>query len=230
MRCGRLVGIALVVGLTLFVLAPGSPARQPHGEKEATTEHPAAGKGHGEPVSAADKMFKPPAESGILDLTLWTIVVFLILLWVLGKYAWGPMMKGLEAREHAIHSAVDEAHKAREETARLRDDVLRERSLAAEEARNTIDMARREAQKQGDELRARAMSEIQTERDRLRRDLELAKDAALQELWSQTARLATLVSGKVIGKDLSVDDHRQLVDEAINDLKRAGAEREAASI
>ncbi len=227
MLSGRTVGIALIVVLAMLLLASPSRARQPHGEGGAAAEKAPAEHGGAEGGrSASDKMFKPSEGSRLLDLSLWTIVVFLILLWVLGKYAWGPMLKGLEAREHTIHSAVEEAHKAREETARLRDEVMRERAKAAEEARATIEQARRDAQKQADELRAKAVAEIQAERDRLRRDLELARDAALQELWAQTARLATLVSSRAIGRELNPDDHRQLVDEAIADLRRAGAERQ----
>jgi F-type H+-transporting ATPase subunit b len=227
MRRGRIVGIALVVGLALFLRASSSQARQPHREGGPAAENaPAAHEGAEGPRSAADKMFKPAEGSRLLDLSLWTIVVFLILLWVLGKYAWGPMLKGLEAREHTIHSAVEEAHKAREETARLRDEVVQERAKAAEEARATIEQARRDAQKQADELRTKAVAEIQAERDRLRRDLELARDSALQELWAQTARLATLVSSRAIGRELNPDDHRKLADEAIADLRRAGAERQ----
>jgi F-type H+-transporting ATPase subunit b len=215
----------LWIGLAGLVVASGAltvMAQAPH--------EPAAPAVEGKAVVHDGHGTQPKDQSRFLnialDLTIWTIVVFLLLLFVLGKYAWGPMLKGLEAREHAIHSAVEEAHKAREETARLRDEVQQERRKAAEEARATIDQARREAQKQGDELRAKATSEIQSERDRLRRDLELARDAALQALWSETAKLATLVSGKAIGRELSVDDHRKLVDEAIAELRRAGTDRQ----
>ena len=201
---------------TATAQAPHEPAAPAVGEKAAVHD------GHGAQPKKGQDRFRDVA----LDLTVWTIVVFLLLLFVLGKYAWGPMLRGLEAREHSIHSAVDEAHKAREETARLRDEVQQERHKAADEARATIEQARREAQKQGDELRAKATSEIQSERDRLRRDLELARDAALQALWSETAKLATLVSGKAIGRQLNVDDHRKLVDEAIAELRRAGTDRQ----
>jgi F-type H+-transporting ATPase subunit b len=225
MRSGWWIATALlacVIGFGAGLATAGEPKE--HGDAKgpkAGTDHDAAHKtGHEEGPVGQEKLF-----SRAVDLTLWTIVVFVILLFVLGKYAWGPMLKGLEAREHAIHSAVEEAHKAREETGRLRDEVQRERVKAAEEARATIDEARREAQKQGDDLRAKAMHEIQSERDRLRRDLELARDAALQDLWSETAKLAALVSGKAIGRELNANDHRQLVDEAIAELRKAGADR-----
>jgi F-type H+-transporting ATPase subunit b len=228
MRCGWLIGIAFVAAVVLCVATPVVWAQHPRESTEKAAEGSSATpEGHRSEGDSSSKMFERA-----LDLSLWTIVVFLLLAFVLGKYAWGPMMKGLEAREHAIHSAVEEAHKAREETTRLRDEVQRERLKAAEEARATIEQARRDAQKQGDELRANAVKEIQAERDRLRRDLELARDAALQDLWSETAKLAALLSSKVIGRQLSVDDHRKLVNEAITELKQAGTDRQrqAASV
>jgi F-type H+-transporting ATPase subunit b len=229
MRGGWLIGLAVVLA---FALA-GSRVAAQEPKEHHSPEAPALEKGseaeHGEKHIAPgpDRIFERA-----LDLTIWTIVVFVILLFVLGKYAWGPMMKGLEAREHAIHSAVEEAHKAREETSRIRDEVQRERQKAAEEARATIEQARRDAQKQGDELRAKALAEIQAERDRMRHDMELARDAALQDLWSAAARLATLVASKAVGKQMNLDDHRKLVDEAIAELHQAGTDRkrEMASV
>jgi F-type H+-transporting ATPase subunit b len=222
MRCGWFVGVALVIAGMLCMPAPAVRGQHPHEPTEKGAESAsAAPEGHGGGGGGSSKLF-----SRALDLSLWTIVVFLILAFILHRYAWGPMMKGLEARENSIHQAVDEAHKAREETARLRDEVMRERAKAAEEARAMIDQARRDAQKQADELRAKAVAEIHAERDRLRRDLELARDAALQDLWARTAQLAALVSSRAIGRELSADDHRKLADEAIADLRRAGAERQ----
>jgi F-type H+-transporting ATPase subunit b len=166
------------------------------------------------------------------DLAVWTLVIFGLLFFILRWKAWPMMLDGLNRREQGIRSAIDEAHKAREETARLRDEVMRERAKAADEARATVEQARRDAVKLADELKAKAVADIRAERDRLRRDLELARDAALQELWAQTAQLATLVSGRTISRALSVDDHRQLAEEAIADIRRAGAERqrEVASV
>jgi hypothetical protein len=165
MRWGWLLGLAVLAAL-VFSGDNRSPAQEPN--EHATSEgHHKGGqereleREHAETTSVAGKIFMPA-----LDLTIWTIVVFLILLFVLTKYAWSPMLKGLEAREHSIHQAVEEAHKAREETARIRDEVQRERAKAAEEARATIEQARREAQKQADELRAKAVAEIHAERDR----------------------------------------------------------------
>jgi F0F1-type ATP synthase membrane subunit b/b' len=70
----------------------------------------------------------------------------------------------------------------------------------------------------------RARTEIQAERDRLRREIDLARDNALQDLWGQAARLATLVSAKAIRRHLTPADHERLVQEAVAEMG-AGASR-----
>jgi F-type H+-transporting ATPase subunit b len=165
-------------------------------------------------------------------LGLWTIVVFLILLLILRKYAWGPMLEGLQRREQYIRASREEAERARVEAERLRADLQAEMNRAAEKVRDLLDQARRDAQRATDEMLARARVEIQKERERLHREIGMARDQALQEIWNQTAQLATLISAKAIRRQLSPDDHRRLLDEAITELRQAGKERqrEVASV
>jgi F-type H+-transporting ATPase subunit b len=176
------------------------------------------------------------AEESILDprfdLGIWTIVVFVVLFLVLRRYAWGPMLKGLQAREKTIHNALDEAKKAQADAQRLRDQFQAEMNKAQEKVRDLLDEARREAEQLKTDMVSRARTEIQAERDRLRREIESARDQALQELWNQTALLATMISSKAIRRQLTADDHRRLVDEALAELKGAGNEwqRQVASV
>jgi F-type H+-transporting ATPase subunit b len=88
-----------------------------------------------------------------------------------------------------------------------------------------MDGARRDAQQLNDEMVAKAKSEITAERDRLRREIESARDQALSEIWKQTAQLATRVSAKAIRRGLSEEDHRRLVDEALTELSGAVGKR-----
>ena len=74
---------------------------------------------------------------------------------------------------------------------------------AAEKVRDLMDAARRDAQHATEEMSAQARADIQTERERLHREIDLARDQALQEIWNQTAQLATLVSAKAIRRELS---------------------------
>ena len=207
--------LAVIVGLA--VCRPTLTSAQEHSHEGA----PAAA--HTEGGEAGGK---PGIFGWALDLAIWTIVVFLILLWVLSRYAWKPMLEGLQRREDSIRSALDEAQRAREEAKTLQARFEAEMNRAQEKVREVMDEARRDAQGLRDEMVAKAKSEIQTERDRLRHEIEMARDQALAQLWNQTAQLATLISAKAIGRQLDVEDHRQLVDEAIAEIRQAGNERQ----
>ena len=156
-----------------------------------------------------------------LDLTIWTIVIFLLLLAVLYKFAWKPMMQGLQKREHDIHAAVNDARTAREEAQRLREEIQAERNKIEDMRRDILLKAQADAQRLADEMAAKAKAEIQAERDRARRDLEVAHDQALKDLYEKTVDLAALVSAKAIRRQLTPDDHRRFMDEALAEIRQA---------
>lgn len=165
-----------------------------------------------------------------LDLGLWTVVVFVLLLIILKKFAWGPMLEGLKKREENLHAALEEARAARQEAARLREYLDQEKAKMGEQVREAIDEARRDAARMAEDMKAQARVEIQADRERLRREIELARDQALAQLWQQTAQLATLVASKAIHRQLDADDHRRLVEEALAELKQAGQEWQRESV
>ncbi len=152
------------------------------------------------------------------DLALWAIVIFVLLLIVLRKMAWGPMLEGLQKREETIRSSVEEAKRARADTERISQEFKVKMDEAYAEIPKIMDQARREAEAFKEETRTQTTKEIQAERQRLRREIETARDQALQELWSQAAQLATLISAKAIGRSLTAEDHNRLLDEAIGEL------------
>lgn len=204
--------------LSALILAFGPGPSLARAEAEAAGEHKAnASAGEKEEMN----LFK-----GALDLSIWTIAVFLLLLFVLSKYAWKPLIAALEHREKNISSALEEAKAAREEAQRLQAQLAEEAAKAQDKVRETIDQARRDAEKLSAEMMAKAKADIQSERDRLRREIDLARDQAVQVIWGQAADLATLISSKAIRKSLSAEDHKRLVDEAIGDLARAGKKRQ----
>jgi F-type H+-transporting ATPase subunit b len=173
-------------------------------------------------AAAADKGGGGNILSPQYDLGIWTIVVFVLLLLVLRKTAWGPMLEGLRKREETIRGSVEEARKTREEMERLRAQFKAEMDQAYAKIPAMMDEARRDAQAMAEEMRTKANADIQTERQRLRREMDVARDQALQELWTQAAQLATLISAKAIGRSLDADDHRRLIDEALEEVRTAG--------
>lgn len=190
----------------------------------AATNRPAMAQGAAPLLAAAEKAKDIDIFEKRFDLGIWTIVVFLGLFFVLRKYAWKPLLEGLDKREQRIHSALEEAKLARAETEKVRVELQKKMDAAAETVREMIEEARRDAKHTKDEMIAEARKEIQTERDRLHRELETAKDQALHELWSQSVQLATSISSKAVRRHLNEDDHRRLVDEAIAELKTAAAQ------
>jgi F-type H+-transporting ATPase subunit b len=132
----------------------------------------------------------------------------------------------LQRREENIHSALDEAQKAREEAQRLREQFDRKVAESEERARGILDEARHDAQRLSDEMAAKTKADLQAERERMQRELQTARDQALQQLWNQAAELATLISSKAIRRQLTPEDHRRLTDEALAELNQAAAQRQ----
>ena len=148
-----------------------------------------------------------------------TLVVFGLLVLILAKFAWKPIMVGLEKREENIGRAKVDAEAAIAETAKMRSEMAAERQKAHEAARTILEEARRDAERFREEERARAAADIQSDRERLRKEIESAKDQALQDIWTQAVELAALVSTKAIQRELGPDDHRRMVDEALAEMK-----------
>jgi F-type H+-transporting ATPase subunit b len=173
--------------------------------------------------------FVPPR----FDLTIWTIVIFVLLFLVLrfvklpgaSAPAWVMMLQGLQKREQSIHQAINDAKKAREDAEAIRAQHRNELDKAKDEVRAIIEEGRRSAQQVADDLVSKAKSEAQAERDRLRREMDTARSQALRDLTGWAAQLATLISSKALGRQLNLDDHRRLVDESLTDMEKTGDER-----
>ena len=106
----------------------------------------------------------------------------------------------------------------RDEMAAMQAKFQQELAAAHQEIPKLMEQARKDAEQMSAEMRAKALAEIQAERDRLRRELDIAKDQAIKELWEQSAQLATLISTKAIGRSLTEDDHKRLLDEAMKEM------------
>lgn len=143
-----------------------------------------------------------------LGTVIWSTIAFLVVLLILKKTAWRPILKMLRDREDSIENALQEAEKAREEMANLRSDnekllkdAREERDVILKEARdvkdNIISEAKNKAREEGDRMIASAKEEIESQ-----------KRSAIQELKSQVASLSIQIAEKVIREELS-DETRQ---------------------
>jgi F-type H+-transporting ATPase subunit b len=211
----------------LFVLIlTGLAALARVGPAAAAVDHPASIEA--DAAKAEQAVAHHGGEAGpfdgpaILDLAIWTVVVFLALLAVLGKFAWKPMLAGLQQREENIRAALAEAQAAREEAQAIRADLQRQLAAANEQVRQILEEGRRAAQQLREAEMAKTMAEIQAERERLHREIEMQTNQAIQRIWSQAADLATLVASKALGGAITENGHRQLIERALADIRASG--------
>jgi F-type H+-transporting ATPase subunit b len=155
--------------------------------------------------------------------SLTTIVIFCCLLAVLGKFAWGPILKGLQAREEGIRKDIERAEATRKAAEKVLADYNTQLAGAQEKVRQIIDGARTDAEKIAMNIRIAAQSEAEDIKERATSEIEAAKNAALTEVYAATADLATSVAEKILRRQLNPGDYRDLVDQGVAEFQKAGA-------
>ncbi len=158
------------------------------------------------------------------SLAIWTLVVFLGLMGVLGRFAWKPLMRSLHEREAHLEQVLLDMERARNEAEAISSENRRQLAQAADQARILIEEARKEALVAADTILRKAQAEAEASRDRAQREIAGAKDQALMEIWSKTADLAVSVAGRVLTRELGESDHRRLVDVALGEMPANGRE------
>jgi len=150
-------------------------------------------------------------------LMIWTLVIFGITLFLLKRYVFGPVGQAIEKRREEISRSIEEAERARDEAAALLEDYRTRLAEARREADSLREQGRKEGERQAQEILAQA----QTQRERILADAEaqIAAEArsAASGLRDEVAVLALLAAEKVSRRSLSDDDHRRLIEEAIEE-------------
>lgn len=205
----------LMLALAFIPTARAASLEDHAGAQHETSAASHAGEaGHGVSTEHAQPNileFKP-------SLALSTLIVFLLLLFVLGKFAWGPLAKALDERERFHEEALQKSELARAESERLLAEHRQLMARANDEVRTLIDQARKSAEAAAGEIVAKAQSEAEAAKQRAERDIAQARDQALNEIWSRTADLAVNVAGKVLSREVNADEHRRLVNSAMDAL------------
>ena len=152
------------------------------------------------------------------DLALWSLVVFLIFMFVLKKFAWKPLAEGLDAREQRIRSDIDSAEAARVKAEQMLADHEAKLAGVQEEVKEILAEARRDAEHTKNEIMAVAQGEAEATRDRALGDIERARDQALKDLFDQVATQVTSATEHVLGRSLDASDQQRLIAEALADV------------
>jgi F-type H+-transporting ATPase subunit b len=169
-------------------------------------------------------------EGSLIDvvpgLMVWTIVTFLIVLWVLRRYAFSRIQGLIEQRRDRIREALDEADKARSEARELREQVAREREQAKADREQILEESRRQAHRQLEQAREQADADLKARLEKNREELDAENARLREQIRRDVVELTLLASEKVTGKVLDADDQRRLIDETIEevDVKRIASE------
>ena len=146
---------------------------------------------------------------------LWTILNFVILLLLLGKVAWKPIMKALETREATINDALNRAETARAEADRILAENQQALRKADEESQRVLRESREYAERMQSEALQKAQEESRRLLDQANKEIERNKQQALNELRAEVANLAVGAAEKILNESLDADRHKRLVDNYI---------------
>jgi len=156
-------------------------------------------------------------EPGML---IWTFITFALLLWILKKLAWKPLLGALENRENTIREDLQKAEKARVDAELLLTEHRQLLERSETEARKILDEAKVTAESLKQGIIESANEQARQMSEQAKAEIQREKDTALSQLREEVADLAVRAAGKILGEELDTDKHRRLVNDFISNLPK----------
>jgi F-type H+-transporting ATPase subunit b len=156
------------------------------------------------------------------NLTLWTLVLFVLFAGVLWKFAWGPILATIDEREKSVRADVEGAARANAEAAQL---LEKHKELVRDAGRERDEMLKRtraEADQAKADLQAKARAEADAILDRAREQIGRERDAAITALRAQVADVAIEAAARIVESSLTKDAQRKIVNEFVSSLEAQG--------
>ena len=156
-------------------------------------------------------------------LAIWTIVVFLVLLFLLKKFAWSPLLRALDARQETIRKSLEDAQQARqaaEDANKNSENILKQ---ARAEAEAIVAASRAEAEKLREEMRQTARSDAETIIQDARTQIDAETNRALRKIRGEIADISVDIASKLIRRNCSLDANIDLIEETLNQIDAAGS-------
>lgn len=160
--------------------------------------------------------FEP--EPGLM---IWTIISFGVFLFLMWRFALGPIVDMLDKRRNTIEENLEKAEQARDEAERLFQDYQRKLNKAKKEAHQII----QDGKQMGEKLKGEMLEEARKESDSLREkaihSIELEKEKAVQDLKETAARLSVDIASRVLKREISQNEHRDIIDEVLSEVRKS---------
>ena len=153
-------------------------------------------------------------------LFVWTILTFLLLLTVLTKFAWNPLLKMLKDREELIRSSLEDAEKAQADLAKLNAEGEKIINKARAEAQEILSQCKSSAATLKEEILKDAKEKAKVIADNAEKQILVEKEKAIEEIKSEVVNLSLSVAEKLIKKNISAEDNKALIDESLSQVKK----------
>ncbi|MDZ7289705.1 MAG: F0F1 ATP synthase subunit B [candidate division KSB1 bacterium] len=157
-------------------------------------------------------------------LIAWTIIIFLLLVVVLRRMAWKPIIGAIEERARRIKDSLEKAEAAQRAAEHARSEYETMIAQARLEAQDLIVRSRKTAEITRDEIVAKAQADAEQLRQRTLKEIDLARQKAVEEIKQTAAQLSIDIAGRIIGKTLAVKDHQELIRQALREMQITGGE------
>jgi F-type H+-transporting ATPase subunit b len=152
-------------------------------------------------------------------LYIWTIVTFLVLVALLAKFAWRPLLEALEGRQESIRKSLDDARQAKVELERLHGESTKILAQARAEAEAIMSRTRSDADRFREELKQKARAEAATLVKNAEHQIALETSRALQQIRLEAVDLSIAIASKVLQRNVSKEDNERLIEETFRQLE-----------
>ena len=158
----------------------------------------------------------------MVDLSPGTILAqmlnFFILVWILHRFAYKPLVGMMNARKEQIANDLASAEQSRLEAEQIKADYAAQIAKARQEAQEIVEKAHHQAKVSTAEEVAAARSQIETGKERARQDIAIERDRAMNSLRNEVVSLSVAMAGKVVAKDMNSETNTKLIEDAIRQL------------
>src|SRR5919108_3968181 len=152
-------------------------------------------------------------------LFIWTILTFLVLVGLLARFAWRPLMEALERRQTTIAKSLEDAQRARQELERLQRESAQMMASARGEAEAIVSRSRSDAEALREELKQKARAEAAAIVKNAERQIQLETARAVQQIRGEAVDLSVAIASKILRRQVSKEDNEGLIEETLKQVE-----------
>jgi len=152
-------------------------------------------------------------------LYIWTIVTFLVLLGLLARFAWRPLLDALEKREQAIRKSLDDARQAKEELQKVQAESQRILAEARTEAAAIMSRTRSDAARFAEEMKQKARTDADALVKHAERQIEMQTARAVETIRHEAVDLSVAIASKILRRDITKEDNERLIQDTLKEMQ-----------